>query len=211
MATARKPRSASTKRAAQADLDTRGRILQVAWDLIAARGNAALTLVDVAREAGVSRQTLYLLFGSRAGLLLAMVEHMDARAAAVPQLARARQAVSPREAFEPYVRVWLDYLPQVFPVARALAAAAALGDREAHAAWDSRMKLLRAGFAQVTSSLHEAGALRDGWTPRSAADWLFSQTHVDAWQHLVVEARWKPREAVERIVATLRETLLADG
>lgn len=190
--------------------DTRGRILQTAWAMIAARGNAAISLVEVAREAGVSRQTLYLLFGSRAGLLMAMVDHMDERSAAAPRLAGARQALSPRDAFEPYVRAWFDYLPQVFPVARALAAAATMGDGEAQAAWESRMKLLRGGFLQVTRALHDAGALRAGWTPAAAADWLFNLTHVDTWQHLVVEGRWKPRDAIDRVVATLRETLLAE-
>jgi hypothetical protein len=83
-----------------------------------------------------------------------------------------------------------------------------MGDVDAQAAWQSRLKLLRGGFLQMTRALHDAGALRPGWTPSAAADWMFSMTHIDTWQHLVIEARWKPKEAVERIVATLRETLL---
>jgi AcrR family transcriptional regulator len=197
--------------AARPPPDTRDRILQLAWDRVAALGDASLSLVDLAREAEVSRQTLYLLFGSRAGLLLAMVEHRDARSAIVPRLAQARQAMTLDDAFEPYVRAWFEYLPEVFPVARALAAAARLGDRDAQAAWDSRTKLLRGGFLQMTRRLHDAGALRPGWTAAAAADWLFGMTHVDAWQHLVVEANWKPKDAVDRIVATLRETLLVAG
>ena len=208
MRKAPKPRSAG---APAAPPDTRERILQLAWDRIAALGDTAISLVDLAREANVSRQTLYLLFGSRAGLLLAMVEYRDAQAAVVQQLARARESMAVPDAFEPYLRAWFEYLPQVFPVARALAAAANAGDGDAQAAWQSRMKLLRGGFLQMTRALHAAGALRSGWTPAAAADWMFSMTHVDTWQHLVVEARWKPKEAVDRIVATLRETLLVDG
>ena len=205
---ARKPPTAA---GAAPPVDTRNRILQLAWDRIAAQGNAALSLVDLAREAGVSRQTLYLQFGSRAGLLLAMVEYRDAQSELVPRLARARQSMTAREAFEPYLRAWFEYLPQVFPVARVLAAATESGDGDAHAAWDSRMKLLRGGFLQMTRALHEAGALRSGWTASAAADWMFAMTHVDTWQRLVVEARCKPKEAVDHIVATLRETLLARG
>jgi AcrR family transcriptional regulator len=197
--------------AASAPPDTRSRLLQLAWERIASHGDAALSLVDLAREAGVSRQTLYLLFGSRAGLLLAMVEYRDARSAVVPRLARTRESMTPGDALEPYLRAWFEYLPEVFPVARALVAAARSGDSDAHAAWESRARLLRGGFLQMTRALHAAGALRPEWTPAAAADWLFSQTHVDAWQHLVVEARWKPKEAVDRIVATLRATLLVGG
>lgn len=198
------------KPAAGASLDTRGRLLQLAWDKIAAQGTASLSLVDLAREAGVSRQTLYLQFGSRAGLLLAMVDHRDAQSGVGQRLAQSRQSLPGAEAFERYLRVWLDYLPQVFPVARALAAGDASGDHDAQAAWDSRVKLLRGGFLQVTRALQQAGALRPGWTPEAAADWVFTMTHVDTWQRLVVEAGWKPRHAVDRIVATLRETLLVD-
>ncbi len=101
MRKAPKPRSAG---APAAPPDTRERILQLAWDRIAALGDTAISLVDLAREANVSRQTLYLLFGSRAGLLLAMVEYRDAQAAVVQQLARARESMAIPDAFEPYLR-----------------------------------------------------------------------------------------------------------
>jgi AcrR family transcriptional regulator len=208
MPDARKPRTA---RAAAPPPDTRNRILQLAWERIAAHGNAAVSLVDLAREAGVSRQTLYLLFGSRAGLLLAMVDYHDTQSPVLPRMTRARETMTMPEAFEPYLRAWFEYLPQVFPVARVLASAIDAGDLDAHAAWDSRMKKLRAGFLQMTHALHGAGALRAGWTPTAAADWMYSLTHVDAWHHLVVEAHWKPKEAIDRIIATLRETLLVGG
>ena len=35
-------------------------------------------LVDIARKAGVSRRSVYVHFGSRTGLLVAMVQHFDA-------------------------------------------------------------------------------------------------------------------------------------
>ncbi len=206
-----KPSRPRRTQAAAPPLDTRSRILEFAWARIAAQGNAAISLVDLAREAEVSRQTLYMLFGSRAGLLLAMVDYRDAQSAVVLRMARARERMTPREAFEPYLRAWFEYLPQVLPVARALASEIDAGDLDAHAAWDSRMKKLRGGFLQMTRALHDAGALRAGWTPAAAADWMFSLTHVDTWQHLVVEAHWKPKEAIDRIIATLRETLLAGG
>lgn len=188
--------------------DTRSRILQLAWARIAEQGDAALSLVDLAKAAGVSRQTLYLLFGSRAGLLLALVAQHDAQSGVGPRLARLRQGGTPREMFEPYLRAWFDYLAEVYPVARALIAATSAGDSDAHSAWQSRMALLRAGYLQMCAALQASGALRADWTPATAADWLYSQTHVDTWQHLVLEAGWAPEAAVNRLVATLRDTLL---
>lgn len=205
------PRSAARRTppaAPPAPTDTRERVLAVAHEMIRERGNAAISLVEVASRAGLSRQSLYLLFGNRAGLLQALVDQLDSRNAGPDTLARARQEHA--RDFEPYVRAWFDYLPVVLPVARALSAAAAAGDEDARQAWQSRLGKLRQGFLQFTRVLHSAGLLRAGWTAETAADWLLALTHVDLWQHLVVESGWKPATYVNRIVATLRQTLLAD-
>jgi hypothetical protein len=61
---------------------------------------------------------------------------------------------------------------------------------------------------QITKGLNASGRLREGWSAEAAADWLYAQTHVDQWQHLVVESGWKPQTAVTRILVALRETLL---
>lgn len=207
----RRPRSAAghtPPAAAPGHTDTRERVLAVAHEMIRERGNAALSLVEVASRAGLSRQTLYLLFGSRAGLLLALVDQLDSRNAGPDALARARQEHG--RDFEPYVRAWFDYLPVVLPVARALSAAAAAGDEDARPAWQSRLDRLRQGFSQITRALHSAGRLQSGWTEETAADWLLALTHVDMWQHLVVESGWKPATYADRVVATLRRTLLRD-
>lgn len=189
---------------------TRARVLRVAWALIDERRSASVTLVDVARAADVSRQTVYLLFGNRAGLLLAMVEDIDARSDGPARLAEARQTVDPAQALEAYARAWLHYLPVVFPVARALASAAASGDAEAAAAWETRVQRLRGGLLQVMKALQAQGLLKPAWTPTVAADWAYSAMHVDVWQHLVVECRWKPKDAVERIVGAVTGALMVE-
>ena len=176
--------------------------------MIAERGNATISLVDVAAQAGLSRQTLYVLFGSRAGLLLALVEQIDQTHRAPAKLAAARTALPPGEAFDAYLRTWFTYLPVVFPIARALSAAATAGDEDAAAAWKSRMDRLRAGYLMMTRALRAADKLRDGWTPETAADWMYGMTHVDLWQHLVIEAGWKPNVAIDRMVSQLHQTLI---
>ena len=59
--------------------DTRERIMETAWDLIRERGIADLTVAEIAAAAGVSRQLVYFHFANRAGLLVAMTRHQDAR------------------------------------------------------------------------------------------------------------------------------------
>lgn len=53
--------------------DTRARILDAALAAMAAHGLARLSLEDVAREAGMSRQTVYRYFGTRNALITAAV------------------------------------------------------------------------------------------------------------------------------------------
>lgn len=210
-------RSASAKAARRAGAataeppSTRERVLELTHELIRRRGNAAISLVEVAAEAGLSRQMLYVMFGSRAGLLMALVDHLDARSGGAARLTALRESLPPLEAFEPYLRAWFDYLPVVLPVARALAAAATSGDADAAEAWHSRLRKLRHGFTVMTRAFKSAGVLKAGWTPESAAEWMLALTQVDLWQHLVVEAGWKPAVHIDRVIATLRQTLLEAG
>jgi AcrR family transcriptional regulator len=193
------------------DGGTRSRILDVAWSLIVARGLTEVSMGEIARDAGVSRQALYLHFGSRGGLLVAMARHHDDTSPRVARLRRLREESLPSERwFEEYFDVWLDYVPDIFPVAQALSTAAAT-DPEANLAWNDRMDALRAGIARVIQSLQKAGSLKPEWSLRTATDWAWSQAHVDVWRHLVVERRWNPKDAKARIMTTLRAGLLHDG
>ena len=58
--------------------DTKTRILETAWTLVNERG-IGVGVGEIAAAAGVSRQLVYVHFTSRAGLLVAMARHQDAR------------------------------------------------------------------------------------------------------------------------------------
>lgn len=166
-----------------------------------------MTLQEIAREAGVSRQTVYVNFGSRAGLLLAMVEHRDATSPELGRLKRSRADQPVEDVLEAVVRNWFRYVPVVFKVAYALQAAAS-GDEDARQALESRMQLLRDGLSAVMRRLESGGRLAPGWSVDSAADWCYHLVHLDTWQHLVVERHWKPADVVQRTLATLQAVLI---
>lgn len=183
------------------------RILETAWRLIGERRDANVSMLEIARAAGVSRQTVYVNFGSRSGLLLAMVDHKDAQA---PELAELR-LVDPRQSAEAQleraIRAWFVYLPVVFDVAHALRLAAA-HDADAAEAIGSRLALMRNGFATRFKRLQREGRLARGWTPETASQWCVRLIDFEGWQHLVVELGWKPAELVERTWLSVRATLL---
>jgi AcrR family transcriptional regulator len=187
--------------------DVRTRILETAWRLIGERADASVSLQEIASEAGVSRQTLYVNFGSRAGLLLAMVDHRDAASGEIVRMRRARAELPADEALEVVMRNWFQYVPVVFPVAHALQAAAAT-DADARQAWDSRMALLHDGLLELMRRLRAEGRLAAGWSPESATDWCHHLVHFDTWRHLVVERGWRPGDVLQRTLAALRATLI---
>src|SRR5262245_38191437 len=66
------------KRQASRD-ETRARILEAAWRILSDGSSRDLTMDAVARRADVSRLTIYYQFGSRAGLLEALYDHLATR------------------------------------------------------------------------------------------------------------------------------------
>src|SRR3954447_16564331 len=76
---------------------TRARIVEAARTLLVRRGMAATTIAALAREAGCSPQTVYAVFRSKAGRLLALRARVEAGAAPA-RLARevAAAAGAPR-------------------------------------------------------------------------------------------------------------------
>jgi AcrR family transcriptional regulator len=164
-------------------------------------------MAAIARAAAVSRQAVYLHFGSRAGLLVAMTRHHDQNSPLVAGLRALRERPGDARLLDDYFGLWLDYVPEIFPVARVLSAAAAT-DPEAAAAWNDRMEELRFGIGWVMQRLRMAGLLNEAWSTTAATDWAWSQAHTDVWRHLVVERGWSPEEAKARILATLRLVLL---
>lgn len=108
---------------------TRGRILEAAFERVARVGLRRLALEDVAARAGVSRQTLYRHFGSREGLVEALVlreerwfisrveaaarPHEDAQGAIAAGVAEAIEAASAH----PLLRRLLETEPgEILPV-----------------------------------------------------------------------------------------------
>ena len=54
-------------------------ILRAAWQLIRHYGYSKTTIQDIAREAGIGKGTVYLYFGSKADIMLALVDLTNER------------------------------------------------------------------------------------------------------------------------------------
>lgn len=185
---------------------TREDILDAAWTLIARRG-AGISLADIAAEVGMTRQSIYVHFKSRGGLLIALVRRADERADILRKFERALATPDPGARLKACLAVWFAFVPEIYPVARDLVRLRA-GDTEAAAAWDDRMKDLRRVFRLLTRGLHDEGALAGYWTPARAADFLWAGSSVEAWGLLTAERGWSAASAADAIIHTMERSLL---
>lgn len=193
--------------------ETRSAILDATWSLIAKKKRLDVGQAEIAEAAGVSRQTIYLAFGSRAGLLTAMARNKDLQTDHVAKLGEISRSATPGvDDLVTYVEIWIEYLPHIYPVA-ILLDAAALTDPEAAAAWDDRMKAaLLAGLSSIVRRLAKRDLLAVGAKPSRSADRIaeeiWSLVHPSAWRQLVVECGWSAQEFRKSRLAIIRATLL---
>lgn len=190
---------------------TRSAILEAAWDLMAGQRRLDAGMAEIAAAAGVTRQTLFLAFGNRAGVLVAMVRHQDTlgdHARAMRKIAATGADVAALHAF---VDAWLDYLPVVYPVAIQLETGS-LSDPDANAAWQDRIfsQGVRLGLDRILGQIAVAGALGPGQDASSLADLCMSLLVPSAWRYLVVERAWTP-EAFRRSRHRLIDAVLTGG
>lgn len=191
--------------------ETRTAILDAAWALMAQPGRLDAGMAEIAAAAGVSRQTVFYAFGNRAGLLVAMVRHKDTTGSHLARLiALANGTGADLSTLLAFVDVWVDYLPEVYPVAIQLEAGS-LTDRDAAMAWNDRFfdRGLRRGFELILGRMAAASALEPGKDPVRLADLCLGLVAPSAWRVLVVECGWSPAAFAASRHALVRAALTA--
>lgn len=189
------------------DEETRTRILAVTWELVAERGSG-LKLSEVGERAGVSRQAVYLHFGGRNGLLLALVSHMDETLDLGASLAHVQAASTGAELLERAMRLNTDFWRAVCPVAQVLEAAKH-DDEALAAAWRDRMEFRQMAFGMMIQRISDQDELAAEWTVEDAAALLYAVAHFDTWRELIQELHWTDDHHVQAMTRLLQRSLLA--
>lgn len=176
--------------------DTWTAILQAARRLLEGHGYHGVGLDRIARAAGVSRQAVYLHFGSKAGLLLALVDWIDQTGPLPRLLQRVREASNALEALDRLMEVHATYDPQILRIATVLESARRT-DKDAAAAWEDRMRQRHRGAKSVVEWLARDGHLAEGLTVAEAADFLWALASIQTCEQLIVSRGWS-RKRYER-------------
>jgi AcrR family transcriptional regulator len=175
-------------------------ILAAARELLERRSAAEVGLGAVAAAAGFSRQAIYRHFGSRAGLLTALLADVDEREGAREQVEQVLAAPTGPACVARLVSWWTDYVPRFVGTARGVLAAKH-ADADLHVAWEDRMRALHGVCDAVVARCRADGTLARGLAPADAADALWALLSVPLWIQLREDAGWSAARYREHVTA----------
>ncbi len=192
-----------------ANTDTRTRILMAALKLLEADDGSAVRMSDIAKEAGISRQAVYLHFPTRAELLVAATLYLDEIKDIDGRLAASRNAPDGTARLAAYIDAWGNYIPEIYGVARALLAMQAT-DEAAKLALAERMQAVRHGCAAVVQALGNDGILSPDHSAEQATDILWTMLSIRNWEQLTIECGWSQEAYIEKTKVLATACLVSD-
>jgi AcrR family transcriptional regulator len=191
------------------DPETRRRILDAAWALLEERGTG-IRIADVAAKADVSRQAVYLHFGNRASLFVALGDHIDVSFGRDDLRKHVFGAPTGVESLRRWVQTMSWYTAKIDSVSRILELGAD-SDEALGAVWKDRMTGRRGHVRRITERIEAEGRLAEGWTVEAAADLIFAVTLPGPWRVLTSVLDWSEERYAEEITGLLERSLLATG
>jgi AcrR family transcriptional regulator len=184
---------------------TRDAILLAVRRLVVARGIEGTSVKEIAAEAGVALQTIYDLFGSKTGALLALVDHLH-REAEIPPLKELESIDDPRALLQVFAGIRRRLLERCGDVFRA---ARGVSDPDFAAARREGERRHEAGLRAMVKQLRRLGALRREISDGKAVALLDAFSIDEQWDVLVGRHRWSPAEFEEWLVEMLGVALLS--
>ena len=186
---------------------TRAAIVAAARRLFAQHGYVETSVAEIAEEAGVAVQTVYKSMGTKAAILMALVDAIDEEAD-VPALgAGIASATDPAELVRAGVRLTRQVSERCGDIVRALASAAPV-DADAAAALAEGERRHRDGTASLARRLDALGALREGVSAEDAGVQISLLTSRHVYDELVRDRGWSYDKAAQWIEQTLTARLL---
>jgi AcrR family transcriptional regulator len=205
-----KRRYDSTGRQAQAQR-SRQAILDAAERQFLDTGYAATTIAAIAREAGVSVETIYKAFGGKSGLVRAIYERGLTGRGAVPAFQRSDEMreheTDPRTIMRRWGVLNAEVSSLLTPV-RLLIRSAAATDPEMAALLDDIDDEHLERARHHARFLAERGYLRDGVTVAQATDILWFCTSVELYETFVLKRGWSSHQYARFVADFMIASLL---
>ncbi|WP_141579620.1 TetR/AcrR family transcriptional regulator [Actinomadura sp. WMMA1423] len=193
---------------AEAAQETRRRILDAVYERLREAPSEPLSIDRVARMARVARPTVYLVFGSRAGLFDAVGADLLQRGG-FGRMLQAAAHPDAREALRGAIRGVVEMYAAHRDVLRTLSSMAML-DANAVGGAIQRMEQGRAGgMAELARHLADQEALRPDVGTGQATDLLWLLTGFDSFDLLYTGRALSTEKTATTLITTAEHTLLA--
>jgi AcrR family transcriptional regulator len=187
--------------------NTRNRILQSAWKLLESGSGSDVRMSDIAKEAGISRQAVYLHFPNRSDLLVETTRYLDDVKNVNEKLAVSRLTNSGIERLNAFIDAWGNYIPEIYGVAKALMAMMET-DKGAQVAWNDRMQAVREGCKAAVTALEQENQLSAEHSVEQATEILWMLLSVRNWEHLTNECHWSQDQYIKSIKSVAHNVLV---
>ena len=192
---------------------TRAAVIDAARSLFLERGYAATTIEAISEAADTPQPTTYRLFGSKTGILKAVIDVAivgDDDAVAMADRPQVRELLAepdPRDRLDRFAALLRDLMARAAPVHRLLADAAR-SDQEAAVLLTDVARQRHDGQRRLARSLARAGHLRPGLRERDAADIIHALASPEVYGLLVLDRGWTDERYEKWLAAILSEQLL---
>jgi AcrR family transcriptional regulator len=192
---------------------TRTRILDAASDLFLERGYARTTITDIAERAGVARDTVYAVFGSKARVLTALIDlrlvpdGSVASARERPEALAVRDEIDQRKQIELFASFIAGISTQLRPVFEILRTASAVEPDMANVFQEmDRYRMMN--MQTYAKWIAARGPLRV--STRRAGEIIWTLASPDVGRMLCDELGWTQTQHARWLSDTLARTLLPD-
>lgn len=189
--------------------DTRTRILETTWDLLETQPGRSLSMAEIARASGISRQALYLHFTSRTELLITTTHYVDEVKGLEPRLQEVESAGSGVEMMRLCIKIWGNYIPEIYGVAKALMMSKD-NDEAAAAAWTDIMGCLHDLCGQIVQALAKEKKLSPKWTQKHATDFIWAMISIQNWEQLTKERGWTNDKYIAYLTQAVTTALISE-
>lgn len=189
------------------EIDTRTRILEAVWHLLEERRGQGVSMGDIAKDVGISRQAVYLHFASRTELMIATMNYVDEVKGLYERLEKLQSIPSGIELLEACIDIWGNYIPEIYGLAKAMLLTKD-SDEAMAAAWNNSMGCLRDVCQQTIETLDREGSLASGWSTKEATDMFWTMISISNWEQLTEECGWSTSQYIDRLKSLLKRTLV---
>lgn len=187
--------------------DTRRRITDAARQLLQREGYAGMTIEAIAQRAEVSAQSVYAIFKSKTGILIALLDQSMFGPDYQELAQRALQATDPEISLRHAAGAARQIRGGQSAMFDLMRGAGVVAPKLAKLE-QQRERLRYQGEKGLIDSLRDAGALRPGLNHKMARDIFWMLTGGDVYRMLVRERGWSPQKYQDWLADTLVQSLL---